>query len=347
MRQYGANAVVEARESHELREAWSADSGSYVTAVGVSRNGGLLAVGTGAGEVIVFDVRSGAICSRVFGHAGGVLSLDWSPLGVLATAGQSGHVHLYDTRSDQLAIISGTTAWVDQVIWAPDGKRLATAAGRVVSVWTATGTLTWKTGAHEGPVSGLAWNRQGTEFVTACQGGIQFFRLSPDPKTRRFPSPGSLISLAWSPSGSVLACGTQERSVRFWRLPTGHESEISGFSSKPRALAWDAAGSLLATGGDRTVNVWAFDGNGPEGSAPTPLFGHDSLCTALAFHPSEPRLASGGDDLQVLLWAPRETALPVARGFLKETVTGLAWALGGQRLIGVDALGTVRAWCVD
>ena len=30
-----------------------------------------------------------------------------------------------------------------------------------------------------------------------------------------------------------------------------------------------------------------------------------------------------------------------------ETVTGLAWALNGNRLVGVDAVGTVRAWSLS
>jgi WD40 repeat protein len=337
-----------ADEGYDLREAWTASVGNYATALSVSHDGGLLAIGTGGGMLFVFDAKSGALRFQVSAHAGGVLSLDWSPrTRVLATAGQDGCARLYDARGEQLAELRGSAAWVEHVAWAPDGEKLATASGRVVCIWTASGALAWKTDAHESTVTGVAWNRRSTEFVTACHGGAQLFRVGPESKTRRFPWRGSLISLAWSPSGAVLACGTQERSVHFWRLSTGQDSEISGFPSKPRALAWDAGGELLATSGDTTVNVWRFDEKGPEGRPSIPLVGHDAVCTALAFHPNDALLASGADDMQVLLWDPRKTSSPVGSASLDETVTGLAWALGGNRLIGVDAVGTARAWCVE
>ena len=325
--------------------SWTASVANYATALSVSHDGGLLAVGTGGGMVFVFDAESGALRFQVSAHPGGVLSLEWSPRArVLATAGQDGCARLYDAQGSKLADLFGTAAWVQLVAWAPDGEKIATASGRVVCIWTALGVLAWKTDAHESTVTGVAWNRRSTEFVTACYGGAQLFRVGPETKTRRFPWRGSLVSLAWSPSGSVLACGTQERSVRFWRLSTGQDSEISGFPAKPRALAWDADGTLLATGGDTTVSVWSFDERGPEGRPPIRLVGHDAVCTALSFHPTESCLASGADDMTVMVWDPRRSCFPASHGLLEETVTAVAWALGGRTLLAVDALGTVRAW---
>jgi WD40 repeat protein len=348
MRERGSNAAVLAEDGYDLRNAWTASVGNYVTVLSVSCDGGLVAVGTGDGQVFVFDAKSGALRFEVSAHPGGVLSLDWSPRSrVLATAGQDGCARLYDACGKELAQLPGTAAWVEHVAWAPDGEKLATASGRIVCIWTASGALAWRTDAHESTVTGVAWNRRSTELMTACYGGAQLFRVTPEPKTRRFPWSGSLVSLALSPSGAVLACGTQDCSVYFWRLSTGQASEISGFPSKPRALAWDADGKLLATSGDTTVNVWPFDEKGPEGRPPIQLVGHGAVCTALAFHPNEALLASGADDMQVLLWKPRERTSPVGSAALAETVTGLAWALGGGRLIGVDAIGTVRAWRVE
>jgi WD40 repeat protein len=316
--------------------------------LGVSRDGRLLAVGTGSGVVFVFEVESGALRFQILAHPGGVLSLDWSSRKpVLATAGQDGHVRLFDVRGNELAALPGLTAWVEHVAWSPDGEMLAAASGKVVCIWTASGTLAWKTDAHESTVTGLAWNQRSTELVTACYGGAQLFRLAPKSRTRRFACRGSLISLAWSPSGTVIACGTQECSVRFWRLSNGKDSEISGFPSKPRALAWDHEGRLLATSGGRDVNVWLFDGIGPEGTPPIPLIAHRALCTALAFHPSEAFLASGADDMQVLLWEPLKQRSPLAAACLDDTITGIVWGLDGKRLLAADASGTVRGWRLE
>jgi len=346
IRECRSNLVL-TEEGSDLQQAWTVRVDHYVSALSVSHDGNLLAVGTDGGMVFVFDAKSGALRFRIAAHVGGVLSLDWSPRNrVLATAGQDGCARLYNERGSQLAELPGAGAWVERVAWAPDGEKLATASGNVASIWTALGELAWKTDAHESPVTGVAWNHQSSKLVTICYGGAQLFRVGPEPRARRFPWRGSLISLAWSPTGSVLACGTQECSVHFWRLATGQDSQMSGFPSKPRALAWDVRGELLATGGDTTVNVWSFDDRGPEGRPPIQLVGHDALCTALAFHPGEALLASGADDMQVLLWDPHRTSSPIGSGSLCETVTGLAWALNGNRLLGVDAVGTVRAWAL-
>ena len=328
-----------------LSRTWTARVGSDATAFRVSSDGRLLAVGTGSGAVFVFDVEWGTVLFQLAAHPEGVLSLDWSPTSqVLATAGQDGFARLFDLRGDQLEALPGLGPWVEHVSWSPNGEMLATSSEKVVCIWTAAGALAWKTDAHEGTVTGVAWNHHSTELVTACYGGAQLFRVARRSTTRRFPWRGSLISLAWSPTGAVIACGTHECSVRFWRISTGQDSEISGFPSQPRVLSWDSEGRLLATGGASTVNVWGFEDGGPEGTPPIQLSGHSALCTALAFHPSRAVLASGADDMRVLLWEPRNVRTPLAADCLEDTVTAIAWTPDGARLLAADASGTVRCW---
>jgi WD40 repeat protein len=83
----------------------------------------------------------------------------------------------------------------------------------------------------------------------------------------------------------VIACGSQDASVHFWRLKSGKDSEMTGYPFKPKALAWDRESKLLATAGDAKVTVWDFRGKGPEGSRPIQLESHKGVCTRLAFSP--------------------------------------------------------------
>jgi WD40 repeat protein len=330
-----------------LAEAWTATVDDYATALATSHDGTLLAVGTATGQLFVFDTASGALRFRTLAHAHGVLSLNWSPRQrVLATGGQDGRAQLLDEAGRVLSELSSDTGGVQHVSWAPDGRHLATACGTIARIWNASAEPVWRTDPHASPVTGLAWNRRGTELATACVGGVQLFRIASPSRARRLPWRGALISLAWSPTDAVIACGTDEHSVHFWRVASGQDSEIYGFPSKPLALSWDASGKMLATGGDVSVSVWVFDAGGPEGRPPIRLAGHQALCTALAFHPREACLASGGDDMSVLLWKPTQATTPIACGFLEDTLTGLCWTAQGNLLIGADAVGTVRAWHV-
>jgi WD40 repeat protein len=260
------------------------------------------------------------------------------------TTGQDGRARLFDSTATQLAELGGGDEWPEQLAWSPTGERLAVARGRVASIWSQSGECIFETAPQESTITGMGWDRSGSTLALACYGGVQLVDAKSGAPVRRLPWRGSLISLAWSPDGRVIACATQECAVHFWRLTTGKDSEMSGFPSKPRALAWDAEGKSLATGGDAVVSVWSFRGKGPEGKPPQLLTGHQALCTTLAFHPCRPRLASGSDDTTVLVWAPSSGNRPTARASLSETVTSLQWARSGSVLVAADAAGRIEAW---
>jgi WD40 repeat protein len=147
--------------------------------------------------------------------------------------------------------------------------------------------------------------------------------------------------VAWSPDGKVIACGSQDNSVHFWRLATGNDSEMSGYPSKPRALSWDAKSSLLATSGGEEVCVWDFAGKGPEGTRPRLLKGHGATVQELAFSPRRGMLASAAEDGGLLLWEPRSSAAPSLAAMLDRPASVLAWHPTEHRLAVACADGTV------
>ena len=71
---------------------------------------------------------------------------------------------------------------------------------------------------------------------------------------------------------------------------------MSGYPSKPSALAFDDTGALSATGGEEAVTVWSFQGRGPEGTRPGVREFHVQPVTTLSCAPGAMRLASGGGD---------------------------------------------------
>jgi WD40 repeat protein len=69
-------------------------------------------------------------------------------------------------------------------------------------------------------------------------------------------------SLAFSPSGTRLATGSQDRMVRVWNPETGDELLVlRGHTGTVMSLAWSPDGVTLASGSyDGTVRLWTAPG---------------------------------------------------------------------------------------
>ncbi|MBK8692930.1 MAG: PD40 domain-containing protein [Deltaproteobacteria bacterium] len=338
----------------ELKARWRATLSDYALGVTWSGDGKLLAAATSTGEVTVFDGDTGAVKWTRLVHPEGMCALAFAPgdASVLATGGMDGTARLLDAADGrELASLPCGRAWVEHVAWSPDGKWLATAAAKVLRLWTAAGDPWMETPAQESTLTGLAWRGDGAEVATICYGGARLWGLAERGSSRQLEWKGSLVSVAWSPDGEVLACGSQDCSVHFWRVKTDIDSQMTGYPLKVKSLAWDGASTMLATSGDVDTTVWKFEGKGPEGSQPVTLKGHEGPVTALAFARKGGMLASGGADGVVALWEPKKGPTPRGAGFgvagtEAGEVSGVAWRGDGKALASADATGVVTVWSV-
>lgn len=335
--------LTDKKKSRELEPAWKAVFDEYPTAVAFSPDGGLCAVGTSSGELYALDPSTGRLRFRSHANARGVLAVDVSER-LIASSGQNGKTALFDHQGNRRGELPGNSAWVEHVAFSPDGRKVATASGKFVRIWNEDGTPHLETQAHASTVTALQWNRRGTEVATTCYGGAYIWKVESGANPRHLPFKGSLVSLAWSPNEHVVACGSQDCSVHFWRLKSGHDSEMTGYPFKPKALAWDSNSSMLATGGDAGICVWDFGGKGPEGTAPIQLDAHKAQVIALAFNPRKGILASGAQDMGIILWEPRKGTDPLAFGFVNDSIEALVWNPRTNQVVTADASGAVTAW---
>ena len=253
-----------------LRRGWCAGVGDYAIAGGWTPRGEALVVGDAAGGVYAFDGRSGAITwTQREVHEGGVLAVAIHPnRPAFATAGQDGRVLVWSAAEGRVRLaIDVDDGWVENVAWSPDGRWLAASCSRQVHAYGADGAKIWRSHDHPSTVSAIAWSSP-EELATACYGRVTFFDASTGELRQKLEWIGSLVSMVLSPGGDIVACGSQDNSVHFWRRSTEQDSMMSGYPAKPSALAFDDSGTLLATGGGEAVTVWSFRGDGPEGTQP-------------------------------------------------------------------------------
>ena len=305
-------------------------------------------VGDAAGGVYAFDGKSGATAwARRGVHEGGVLAVAIHPSGTtFATAGQDRRVLIWNAAEGQVSrAIDVGSGWVENVAWSPDGQWLAASCSRQVRAYGADGAEVWRSDDHPSTVSAIAWSSVG-ELATACYGRVTFFDASTGELRQKLEWKGSLVSMVLSSDADIVACGSQDNSVHFWRRSTGQDSMMSGYPAKPSALAFDDTGTLLATSGGEAVTVWSFQGSGPEGTRPGMLELHAQPVTTLAFARRTMRLASGGRDGAVVVWSLQRNGEgdPIGTEVVAGVVAELYWRPDGRALAALDARGGVTVW---
>ncbi len=331
-----------------LHESWTSQVDDYAIVCGWILKGDALLVGDAAGGLNTFEGKSGKdMWKKKEVHEGGLLAMSIHPEGhIFATAGQDGNVKIWKAKEgEQRKIIELGKGWVEHLAWSPDGTLLAVAFLRRVFVFHEDGKEHWHSDEHQSTVSAIAWSSS-NELATACYGQVTFFDVVSGQVNQKLKWKGSLISMALSPDGDIVACGSQDNSVHFWRRSTNQDSEMTGYQVKPSQLAFDQAGKVLATGGSEVVTVWSFQGDGPEGTIPGQLFLHTVPISALSFSHHGMLLASGARDGSVYVWFLQNdgNGNPVGGAFMEDFIGTIAWKPDDSALAAVNAKGVINVW---
>lgn len=120
---------------------------------------------------------------------------------------------------------------------------------------------------------------------------------------------GSILALDFSPDGSLLATGDDQR-IKIWQVPEYKlVRTLSGHDAPPVwALAFSPDGSTLASGSsDRQVKLWNVD----TGECLKVFEGHQGSIGSLAFSPDGQTLVSSSEDNTIKIWQ-LETAKEIA-----------------------------------
>jgi len=302
--------------------------GNIITAIVYSPDGKLIFSASYDRSVRVWDAGSGAEVQTLMGHKGQIASLACDPHGKLLASGDAdGSIHLWE-RSPSLpesegqeardvwkprAVLTGHFGEVSSLVFSPTKDRFVSGSrdGSLRTWKTQTGETEFRLDGHQGGVSGLAFNKDGTMLASA--GGI----------------------------------GHNRGEVKYWNPATGKMTAVyHGLSDRILGVAFSRDDKLAAGGSDGMIRLWD-----QRLSNEAIHFRGDTQCIyTLAFSPDGRHLAFAGHDGRIRLWSSNGgQELLVINGAVQVEVVALGEGSGqllacaGQN----GAVGEVHVWDLD
>jgi WD40 repeat protein/tRNA A-37 threonylcarbamoyl transferase component Bud32 len=319
------------------------------SSVAYSADGGLIAAGSPAGLVRVWDAATAQeLFSAVTPSQTGVSGLAFSGRDArfLAAATTDNTIQGWSAKTGKPAFtLRGHRRAVTAVAWSLDGGCLASASqDRTVKLWNLGNpdeALTLQP-PNQG-ITGVTFSRDGARLAVSTRDStLQVLAAETwKPVFTLTRLPGTVSAVVYSPDSDRLASAEAAGTVRLREASDGREIfALPCGGSAVHAVAFSPDGGRLTAGAeDGIVRVWEV----PAGREIAVLRCSGAV-HAVAFSPDGGRLAAAGDEGVVHVWdATSGRELP-ALGRPDEPVYAVAFSPDGRRLATAGRDEAIRIW---
>lgn len=345
-----------------------------VRAIAMSPDGQLLASATGSGQINIWQMNTLRLVATLDGHKKLVYALEFGADGQMLVSAETGGFTIVWRRS-------ASATWqnclefhslggdIPRLAFSPDARLLAISQGnQPISLWELcleegaySAQLRFSLGEHAGQrIIPIAIRPDGKVLASGDQERIQLWDLKRGIWLQTLQGHTERVqSLAYSPSGELLASGGTDGTVRLWRAVSGEPvAVLDGHRVRVLDLVFSQDGRMLATADLKNIRLWNIAESGRQQAAGLSkssrqseeqpvnlhlvLTEHTHFITALAFSPDGCTLVSASLDETMRMW-------DVATGEQMRIMLGYrsalyAVAVHAHMLVTGDVNGAVQLW---
>ena len=198
-------------------------------------------------------------------HGGGVRTVEFSPVdaSVVASAGESNIIKLWNSRNNTARTLKGHTAVVNSVAFSPNGELLASGSDdRTIKLWNVHNQQNIATFQHgNARIKALTFSPDGRILATGGDWHIKLWNVGDWTEIATLRHEAWARALVFSPDGRFLAAGKGHEGpgiVTVWNVQTRQVvATLEGDSNRVRTLAFSPDNSILASSGrDRQLKLW-------------------------------------------------------------------------------------------
>ncbi|MFQ5978620.1 MAG: WD40 repeat domain-containing protein [Candidatus Heimdallarchaeota archaeon] len=258
---------------------WQTLSGynDSVHSVAFSPDGSLLASGQGDSTIQLWNVTNGTILRELSGgHRWGITSVAFSPSGAtLASSGWDWNIRFWNVTTGAPIRVLFETSSVLSIAYHPSDERILVSGSEDGSIafWDIPNRYNYELlQDHSGEVFSVAFSHDGRHLASGGEDRmIRLWNVTYNYSQSALPAVtpwktlighgDSVRSVDWSWDGTLLASGSNDRTVRLWNVTSGAELQtFPAHTANVVSVAFSPNGSQMASGGaDRLVRLWDLD----------------------------------------------------------------------------------------
>ncbi|KAJ7816197.1 WD40-repeat-containing domain protein [Mycena leptocephala] len=152
----------------------------------------------------------------------------------------------------------------------------------------------------------------------------------------------AVAAIAFSPGGTHIVSGSEDKTIRTWDVITGTELQrLQGHSDCVGSVEFSSDGTYIVSGSDdKSVHLWDVIA----GTKLQTMHGHSDTVRSVAFSPNGKHVVSGSTDRTVRIWdVITGTKLRTMRGH-SDTVYCMGFSPDGIHIVSGSEDKTVRIW---